>query len=73
MGTVRIQSSQFECAHLCPFFFVVLVCVLSARALDTRCTDHDFMLAQGKTVNLHVSQELNRAQQGKVLRGHARE
>ena len=35
------------------FFVVVLVCVFSARALDTWCTDHDSMLAQEKTVILH--------------------
>ena len=40
-GTVRPRSSQFQCAHLWDVyrdvvpFFVVLACVLSARALDT--------------------------------------
>ena len=57
--------SQFKCAHLFDVyigvvfpFFVDLVFVLSARALDTSCTGFDFTFGSRKTVILHMVAEL---------------
>ena len=51
---------------LCLRFFVVLVFVLSARALDTICTDHDCMFGSGAWL-VHIAMAELTAQQVQEL------